>query len=117
MDHLESYRGHFTKIVKNSAQCKLCADIITSTHSHHFVTCRCGEISVDGGTQYIRRLANNLSNIKDLSESRNLTADEIKYVKLKSIKDMRQYVYSKDYYLNLIQAAEYFAEQWYGCKI
>ena len=117
MVQLESYQGHFIKIVKNSAQCVLCGDIVTSTHVHHFVTCKCGEISVDGGNQYIRRTAKNLSNIRELNETRNYTLEEIKAVKIKSIKDMRDYVYSKDYYTNLIQAAQYFAEKWHGCKI
>lgn len=117
MDHLESYIGHFTKILKNSAQCKLCGDVVTSTHVHHFASCKCGEITVDGGNYYIRRVAKNLSNICDLNETRNFTADELKGTKIKSIKDMRTYVYSQDYYINLIKAAEYFAQKWYGCKI
>lgn len=43
------------KIVRNVAQCKLCGQTIESTHRHHFVTCRCGNLSVDGGHDYLRR--------------------------------------------------------------
>lgn len=43
------------KIVKNMIKCKLCGDIIESTHRHDFVTCMCGCCSVDGGTDYLRR--------------------------------------------------------------
>lgn len=35
--------------MKNRAKCKLCKSIIESFHSTDYVTCSCGEISVDGG--------------------------------------------------------------------
>jgi hypothetical protein len=56
------------KIIKNAAECALCGDVIESTHRHDFVTCKCGEISVDGGKAYLRRLAKNPSNLIDRSE-------------------------------------------------
>ena len=56
------------KIKVNKAKCKLCGDIIESTHVHDFVTCSCGEISVDGGKYYLKRCAKNLDNIIELSE-------------------------------------------------
>lgn len=43
-------------IVRNRAQCKKCGDIIESRHSHDFVTCSCGSLSVDGGKEYLRRV-------------------------------------------------------------
>lgn len=57
-------------VLINKCQCKLCGDIIESKHGHDFVWCRCGEIFTDGGTNYLRRGANDLSNIIDLSETR-----------------------------------------------
>lgn len=57
-------------VVINKCQCRLCGDIIESKHRHDFVQCRCGAIFTDGGTDYIRRGANDLSNIIDLSETR-----------------------------------------------
>jgi hypothetical protein len=54
------------KIIKNSAQCLKCKDIIESKHRHDYVTCKCGAISVDGGLDYVRR-SGNWKNIKDLS--------------------------------------------------
>lgn len=53
----------------NKAQCKLCGDIIESKSGHDFKWCKCGEIAVDGGKNYIRRAANNLDNIIELSET------------------------------------------------
>ena len=41
---------------RNRAKCLLCGDIIESTHVHDFVTCGCGNLSVDGGKEYRRRL-------------------------------------------------------------
>ena len=42
------------KLTKNRWKCLYCNDIIESKHQHHFVTCKCGKTSVDGGTEYIR---------------------------------------------------------------
>ena len=44
------------KLIKNSALCKLCNTEIESKYRHDFVTCNCGNISVDGGTVYRRML-------------------------------------------------------------
>lgn len=56
-------------VVINKCQCRLCGAIIESKHRHDFVQCRCGAIFTDGGTDYIRRGANNLNDIIDLSET------------------------------------------------
>lgn len=55
-------------VVTNKAQCKLCGDVIESKHRHDFKSCKCGEISVDGGKSYIKRSAKNLGNIIELSD-------------------------------------------------
>lgn len=39
----------------NKAQCKKCDDIIESKHRHVFRHCKCGNIFVDGGKDYLRR--------------------------------------------------------------
>lgn len=44
------------RIVRNSAQCRLCNDEIESKHIHDFVSCKCGAISLDGGHDYICRI-------------------------------------------------------------
>lgn len=59
------------KILHNRAQCMLCGDIIESTHRHDYVSCKCGEIAVDGGRSYLRRSAKNFLNFLDLSEMEN----------------------------------------------
>ena len=43
------------KIKLNRIRCKLCGDIITSTHVHDFKFCKCGSVAVDGGHDYLRR--------------------------------------------------------------
>lgn len=43
-------------IARNSAKCLKCGDEIESTHRHDFVSCRCGNIAVDGGKAYLRRV-------------------------------------------------------------
>jgi tRNA(Ile2) C34 agmatinyltransferase TiaS len=56
-------------VVVNKAQCKLCGDVIESTHRHDFKWCKCGEIAVDGGKSYIKRAAKNLDNVIELSDT------------------------------------------------
>lgn len=60
-------------IVQNAVQCITCGDFIYSAHRHHFNTCSCGAISVDGGQEYLRRVGDMGSAI-DLSWS---LSDEI----------------------------------------
>jgi len=55
------------KLIKNAAQCLNCNDIIESKHRHDFVSCKCGELCVDGGLDYLRRVGN-INMMKDLSE-------------------------------------------------
>jgi hypothetical protein len=43
------------KIIKNAIQCKLCGEIIESTHRNQYVSCKCGACAVDGGLDYLRR--------------------------------------------------------------
>ena len=40
--------------MRNRIQCLLCKDIIESKHRHDFVTCSCGNVSVDGGQDYCK---------------------------------------------------------------
>lgn len=54
-------------ILSNKAQCKLCKDIVESKHRHDFKWCKCGQMYVDGGLEYLRRGAKNLDNIIELS--------------------------------------------------
>lgn len=47
----------------SKAQCKLCNDIIESKHQHDFVECKCGEIFLDGGDEYLRFGAKDINNV------------------------------------------------------
>lgn len=58
-------------IIRNAAQCALCNDIIESRDRHHFASCSCGEIFVDGGHEYFRAGARNMENFISLSEVSN----------------------------------------------
>lgn len=40
----------------NSARCNDCGNVLVSEHVHDFRTCSCGNLSVDGGPAYVRRL-------------------------------------------------------------
>ena len=52
----------------NKAKCLICEDIIESRHRHDYVTCKCGNICVDGGRDYLRRGAREMDKFLELSE-------------------------------------------------
>ena len=54
-------------ITKNAVRCHKCGTVAESKHRHDFVSCFCGDISVDGGFDYLRRVGN-LGGYEDLSE-------------------------------------------------
>ena len=57
------------KIKVNKIRCKNCGDIIESKTVHDFKTCKCGNVSVDGGKEYLRRsFKNSREDYEDLSE-------------------------------------------------
>lgn len=51
----------------NRAECRQCNAVIESRTTHDFVTCGCGRVSVDGGTQYLRRIGQEID-FNDRSE-------------------------------------------------
>ncbi len=55
------------KLIRNAIQCKLCGEIIESTTAHNFVSCKCGNCSVDGGLEYQRILCKNIDDIINLA--------------------------------------------------
>jgi len=63
--------------LRNIAKCALCGDIIESTYRHHFISCKCGEIGVDGGTDYQRVSARNFANVLELTEEEIAAWDSV----------------------------------------
>jgi hypothetical protein len=57
--------------MKNRAKCKLCESVIESFHQHDFVSCKCGEISIDGGTSYLKSAAKNYENFLRVDDEGN----------------------------------------------
>ena len=43
-------------IRRNSVRCLVCGEHIESQHRHDFKFCGCGNVAVDGGTDYRRRV-------------------------------------------------------------
>lgn len=66
------------RILKNCIQCKLCGNVIESKSVHDFKICSCGACGVDGGLEYIRRLADDrdsyieMSIVEEVSEVFNI---------------------------------------------
>jgi len=55
--------------MRNRARCRQCGDVIESLHRHDFVTCKCGAIFVDGGTDYLRAGFDHPDNFERIGEN------------------------------------------------
>ena len=55
-------------IIRNAIKCKICGDVIESLSVHDYKVCSCGACAVDGGHEYLRRLAKSFDDIIELSE-------------------------------------------------
>lgn len=42
-------------IISNQVECLLCGDKPFSAHHHDFKSCKCGNVAVDGGADYLKR--------------------------------------------------------------
>jgi hypothetical protein len=62
-------------IILNMARCLNCDQVLASLTVHDFRTCHCGNLSVDGGTSYIRRLAKDLNDVEELTIYRDIDTD------------------------------------------
>ena len=60
------------RIKVNKVRCLKCEDVIESTHRHDFVTCKCGNVSVDGGKDYLKRSALDEGKYEELSEGEDV---------------------------------------------
>jgi hypothetical protein len=56
-------------ILRNQARCLECDELIASFSRHHYRSCACGNLCVDGGYSYLRRCFRNPRKWKELSIS------------------------------------------------
>lgn len=64
--------------MRNRVKCKLCGDIIESKRRHDYVTCSCGEISIDGGNDYMHARFNNPENFICIDDEGNEIVPKMK---------------------------------------
>lgn len=60
-------KHYIGNIWKNQAKCLSCLEVIISNNRHDFVTCSCGNLSVDGGSFYTRRLFQTADSWEEMS--------------------------------------------------
>ena len=97
-------------LVRNAVRCIACGSVLESTHRHDYVKCHCpNETACDGGLEYQRTLAVDLSLIENLCEYRTLTQEaydkeqaELKVIQLakneQGVKDGLLLKIGDDYY-------------------
>ena len=69
------------KMKINSVYTLCCDSFLVSDHVHDFVTCSCGEVSIDGGNDYRKRLGKKEYFLEILT-TKDLTAFATKMVSL-----------------------------------
>lgn len=57
--------------MRNRAKCRQCQDIIESYHRHDYVTCKCGKISIDGGNDFFRVVAEDFNDVIRIDDEGN----------------------------------------------
>jgi len=57
-------------IISNQVECIICGDRPFSGHRHDYKSCKCGNVSVDGGQSYLRRVGNSY-------EEQSITIDNL----------------------------------------
>lgn len=57
-DELDEFLGYKNKILTNKIKCINCGDILESKTPNDFKLCSCGKVAIDGGHEYLKRIAN-----------------------------------------------------------
>lgn len=65
---------HMRRITRNAAMCRRCGDTVESKYQHHFASCSCGALAVDGGLAYLRRLGS-VDDCIELSETAEMAEE------------------------------------------
>lgn len=53
-------------LLNNSVKCLSCNTVVRSKFRHDYVTCKCGDVSVDGGTLYSRCIFKDFNKVESL---------------------------------------------------
>ena len=69
-----------SKILQNEIICNKCGDQIYSALRHHYNTCGCGAVAVDGGMSYLRRVGVDYTDVSVVVED-DLFEESIKALK------------------------------------
>jgi len=69
-------------LIQNEVKCLKCGDVVFSAHRHDFKYCSCGNIGVDGGLEYIRRIGHGLSDGSYVERSMHMPTDAVEAMKV-----------------------------------
>lgn len=104
----------FYNIAENAAICHDCMGFIISKHRHDFVTCECGNLSVDGGHAYLKRCFNSIDSWSDASTFQIMTETELKEKIAYYEEFLKQFQCDSVYYKTIINAGYKLLEEHYG---
>jgi len=87
--------------MRNRAKCRLCEEIIESFHSHDYVSCKCGEISIDGGNMHYKASAKDFNNFLRVDD--NGKEVEVVVEEKAPIEDLPSFKPSKEELLQMLE--------------
>ena len=64
-------------IIQNQVKCNKCGQEIFSAYRHDYQTCKCGNVSVDGGVDYLRRTGPGLTDGSVTEMSMSMTTEAV----------------------------------------
>lgn len=82
--------------MRNRAKCKLCETVIESIYRNDYVTCKCGEIAIDGGNQNLHCIANNWENFLRVDDNGNVIIPIIKLQEDNEEKKLQEHIENKE---------------------
>lgn len=91
--------------MRNRAKCKLCESIIESFHRHDYVSCECGEISVDGGRDYFRASAKDWGNFLRIDDfDKEIPVKVVEQVPKEMVEDIKPKPQTRKEVLELLES-------------
>ena len=76
-------------MMKNRAKCKKCKSIIESFAELDYISCKCGEISIAGGSQSFKVFANDFSNFLRVDDEGNEIVVQVKENSIKKDEEVQ----------------------------
>ncbi len=106
-------QNNFKRIHCNTAKCLECGVTLTSQERDQVEICKCGNLSIRGGTAYTGRTALHHNKVKDLTTYTKFTSTQLQNEIAAARIDIKNYRYGLGYSKAVIAEATKLLFEWY----